>query len=402
MTKAADGRSTIIQRADGWHAFVSFGTDPATGKRRRKHVRGRSKSEVAAKVAALERQREGGFVGGPATTVGEYLDAWIEARRHLVRPKTMEGYKIDARRIRAHLGRIKLSRLTPEHVESLWSAILEEGFPASVAHCRRTLSACLQTAVDRGYIARNPVRLAKAPQLVEREVKPLTKAEVQKILAVARNKRNAARWSVALALGLRQGEALGLRWGDVDLEAGTLTVRCQLGRVPYSHGCKRDASGEPTCGAHRPSACPQRRGGLGFAEPKSQAGRRTIYLPGPLIEELAAHRRKQATERLAAGSLWVNLDLVFADPLGGPIDTKADWCQWRDLLREAGVPHRRLHDARHTAATLLLLLGVNIKTTAAILGHSNVSITQRYTHVVDELRADAAQRMGDALWAAAE
>jgi len=399
VSKAADGRSTIIQRADGWHGFVSFGTDPATGKRRRKHVRGKTKSEVAAKVAALERQREGGFVGGPGTTVGVWLDAWIEARRALVRPKTLEGYLTDARRIKAHLGGIKLARLTPEHIESLWSAILDEGLsPASVAHCRRTLSACLQTAVDRGYLARNPVRLAKAPRLVEREVTPLTRAEVQKILAVARSKRNAARWSVALALGLRQGEALGLRWADVDLEAGTLAVRRQLGRAPYSHGCASDANGEPTCGAARASACPWRTGGPALVEPKSQAGHRTIHLPRPLVAELIEHRRKQAEERLAAGSLWANRDLVFANPFGRPVGAKADWCAWRDLLQEAGVSHRRLHDARHTAATLLLVLGVDIQTTAAILGHSSTVITQRYSHVVDELRADAAQRMGEALW----
>lgn len=128
MGKAADGRSTIIQRDDGWHGYVSFGTDGATGRRRRKHVRGRSKSDVATKVANLERQREGGYVGGPGTSVANHIDAWVAARSAIVTPNTLHGYVADVRRIKAVLGRVKLAKLTPEHVEALWRSMLAEAY----------------------------------------------------------------------------------------------------------------------------------------------------------------------------------------------------------------------------------------------------------------------------------
>jgi len=408
MGKAADGRSTIIQRDDGWHGYVSFGTDPATGRRRRKHVRARSKSDVAAKVAILERQREGGYVGGPGTTVANHIDAWVAARSAVVTPNTLHGYVADVRRIKAVLGRVKLAKLTPEHVEALWRSMLaEELSPGSIAHCRRTLSAALQTATDRGYIARNPVRLAATPKLTVPEVVPLSTTEARQVLDAARGGRNPARWSVALGLGLRQGEALGLRWRDLDLGVGTLTVRHQLQWLHWQHGCPPDPTGSPTCRlkgqpdkAADPGRCPRRvGGGPVLVEPKGSASHRRIDLPAPLVAELRAHRKRQAEERLAAGGHWEDWDLVFATANGGPLQQRADWQTWTDLLASVSVEHRRLHDARHTAATVLLVMGVDLHTVGTILGHSDGGVvTRRYAHVVDELRADAARRMGDALW----
>jgi len=409
MRKAADGRSTIYLGRDGWwHGYVSFGTDPATGTRRRKHVQARSKSEVASKVATLERQREGGYVGGPGTTLGDHMEAWIAARRTLVRHRTVEGYLYDNRRITAVLGRVKLAKLTAEHVETLWRSMLAEGLsPATIAHCRRTLSAALQTATDRGYIGRNPVRLAATPKLTVPEVVPLSTAEARQVLDAARGGRNPARWSVALGLGLRQGEALGLRWRDLDLEVGTLTVRHQLQWLHWQHGCPTDPAGNPSCrlkgqpdkGAD-PGRCPQRvGGGPVLVEPKGSASHRRIDLPAPLVADLRSHRKRQAEDRLAAGGHWEDWDLVFATPTGRPLGKHSDWQAWTDLLASAGVEHRRLHDARHTAATLLLVMGVDLHTVGTILGHSDGgAVTRRYAHVVDELRADAARRMGDALW----
>ena len=188
---------------------------------------------------------------------------------------------------------------------------------------------------------------------------------------------NAARWSVALALGLRQGEALGLRWSDVRFPEGSLAVRRALQRQPG--------------------------GGLVLVPPKSRAGQRTVALPAPLIAQLREHRAAQDRERGDAGDLWQDLDLIFTTPLGKPIDPRNDYRAWRALLADAGVRPARLHDARHTAATLLLAQGVAPRVAMQILGHSQIALTLgTYNHVVPELAQEAATAMTRALWVGPE
>ena len=172
--------------------------------------------------------------------------------------------------------------------------------------------------------------------------------------------------------GTAAGGALGLTWDAVDLEQGTLTVRQALQRQPSA--------------------------GLAFVQPKSRAGRRTLTLPVQLRESLRAHRTAQLEERMAAGSMWQDHDLVFCQVTGQPIDPRSDHRAWRALLAEAGVRPARLHDARHTAATLLLQQGVPARVAMEMLGHSQISLTLgTYSHVTPELAEDAARRMGEAL-----
>ncbi len=172
-------------------------------------------------------------------SLGVYLRDWIAVRVNLgrVRPKTVEGYRTDLRRIEATIGHVRLDRLSIQNIEYLWSTMVAEGVLASVQHCRRTLDAALSDAVEQGLIPRNPVRLATTPRYSPSEIQPYTLEEMAALLAAAAGTRNAVRWTLALALGLRRGEALGLRWADVDLDAGTLTIRRQLQRVPWEHGC---------------------------------------------------------------------------------------------------------------------------------------------------------------------
>lgn len=136
-----------------------------------------------------------------------------------------------------------------------------------------------------------------------------------------------------------------------------------------------------------------------FAEPKSERSRRRIALPRPLVDLLRAHRTVQLAERLQAGNRWVDGDLVFAQQNGRPLDKHSDWEAWRALLADAGVRTVRLHDARHSAATTLLALGVPVRVVADLLGHSQTRVTQdTYQHVLPALAQDAADRMGAALW----
>jgi integrase len=208
----------------------------------------------------------------------------------------------------------RLDRLQPEHVETAYTHMLDSGLaPATVLHAHRVLSRALKIALQRGHVARNVCTLVEPPSVPHQEVQPLTRAEARRILDTAATRRNAARWSVALALGLRQGEALGLSWTDIDLDRGTLRVRYALQRQIARHGCGG------TCGRKRGADCPQRiGGGLVLVEPKSRTSRRTIALADQFVDALTAHRAVQDADRVHAGTTWVDTGLVFTRPAGEP------------------------------------------------------------------------------------
>jgi integrase len=303
------------------------------------------------------------------------MTLWLDTiASRKVRPSTLAGYRTCVNRITRHLGHHRLDRLQPEHLEAFYTRLEADGLsPTTALLHHRVTSRALKVAMQRGRVTRNVATLVDAPTARRDEVQPLTAAEARRILDVAGELPNGTRWSVALALGLRQGEALGLLWDSVDLDSGTLTVRRALQR--------------------------QAGKGLVLVEPKSRAGRRAIKLPDPLREALRAHRVRQTEQRLAAGTLWKDRDFVFCQKTGRPIDARRDWLDWKALLKAAGIRDARLHDARHTAATLLLQQGVPARVVMEILGHSQISLTLgTYSHVVPELAHEAAERMGDALW----
>jgi integrase len=317
--------------------------------------------------------------------VGQWMETWlttIAPRR--VRRSTLETtYAPKVRnRIIPGLGKHRLDRLTPEHIERFYTRLEAEGLaPATVLQIHRILSRALKVAMQRGYVTRNVATLVDAPSASQDEIEPLSLGEALRIVRLAATKRNGTRWSVALGLGLRQGEALGLRWQHVDLDAGTLTVRWQLQRFVWQHGCADPhACGKDRhrgdcphgCTRHAPS-CPQRTGGgLHLTELKSDKSRRTIALPPQLVAALKAHRAAQLHERMTAGPAWHDGDFVWCQSNGRPIGNHADWDEWRTLLKAAGIRQVRVHDARHTAATLLLAQGVDQRVVMEILGHSSL------------------------------
>lgn len=379
MSRSAYGESSIHQDAAGrWHGYVSMGLK-REGQRDRRHVSAAKRAEVVRKVRALEQQRDSGVVqaAGRAPTVAEWLGHWLDTIAiRKVRASTLQGYrgKVNGRIIPA-VGHHRLDRLQPEHLEAWYLELAEEGLASStILQLHRILSRALKVAMQRGKVARNVCSLVDAPSLRRDEVVPFSTEEARALLAAARGLRNEARWSVALALGLRQGEALALRWEDIDLDTGTLTVRRSMQRLVGK--------------------------GLVFDEPKSRAGRRSIMLPNGLRDALRSHRAAQLEERLAAGSEWQENGLLFAQVNGRPIDPGSDWKSWKALLALAGVRDARLHDARHTAATLLLQQGVPARVAMQILGHSQISLTLgTYSHVVPELAQEAAERIDRVLWA---
>lgn len=381
-TRRPNRRSSIYLGNEGfWHGWVTVGVK-ADGSPDRRHRKGKTEAEVTRKVRELEGQRESGYVSQPgrvptlAEWMHEYLDVVCErlVLSEKMAPRTLADYRSKTQHwINPLLGKHRLDRLTPEHLDIAYTTMLRRGLsPSTVLKVHRILSRALRIAVRRGRISRNVAALVDAPSAAAHEIEPLTRDEARRILDVGATRRNGARWSVALALGIRQGEALGLRWSYVDLETGAIRAWFQIQRVEWRHGCADPrACGErwhrqpckPNCKRHRHLAackpgctrkghvcykrpCPpdctshadkclhRVGGGLVFRQRKGKS-KLTLQCPPALLELLREHRKKQTAERLRAGSAWTDHDLVFATRHGGPIERTEDWRSWKAILRQA-------------------------------------------------------------------
>jgi len=237
----------------------------------------------------------------------------------------------------------------------------------SVAYIHQVLRTALGLAVRWDMVSRNVARLVDRPRIQRKPINPLTPDEAKRFLAAIRGHRLEALFSVALALGLRQGEALGLRWEDIDFGAGTLRVSHQLQRI---------------------------EGKLTLVPPKTEKSRRTLVMPSMIVDRLHEHEKRQVAERLWAGSKWSATGLVFTNRSGDPTQARRVIEQFHEALREAGLRRIRFHDLRHSCATLLLVQGVSPRVVMEVLGHSEIALTMNaYSHVVPELQMEAARRM---------
>jgi integrase len=365
MTKRGNGEGSIYQRTGrkGWYASV-------TVHGRRKIVHAATRREVDALLTAAKTAAEGGTLTiGKVPTVEAFLQQWLE---EVIRPKraawTYRGYRAAVRtHIEPVIGKVKLDRLTGLQVERLMNAMAAAGAsPKTTANVRGLLRSALNQAVRWHLIARNPVLDTEAPKREQREIEPLTPAEARRFLEAVKGDRLEALYVSTLGLGLRQGEALGLTWQDVDLETGTLHVREQLQRVD---------------------------GVLRRVPLKTERSRRTLAMPARIVTALLEHRDRQ----LAEGRALLPSAYVFTTEQGGPLEARTILRWFATLLKTAKLRHIRFHDLRHSAATFLLVQGVPMRVVMEILGHSQMSTTSdRYSHVVPELQREAAARM-DAL-----
>ena len=267
-------------------------------------------------------------------------------------------------------GRLRLQKLTPQHVQKLLNSKLASGLSARmVCHIRTTLVTALQVAVKFGTLPRNVASLVDPPRTTKAEVKVLTVDQARTFLRSIEGDRHYALFATTLVLGLRLGEALGLTWGDIDLERGELTVRRALQRIDK----------EPR-----------------LVEPKSAASRRRIVLPAVAVAALQHHRAQQEQDRAVAGTAWKGnpWNLVFTSTRGTPLFHRNVHRRFCELVKLAGLPAMRPHDLRHSAVALLIAQGVHAKAIQELLGHSSVAFTlQVYGHLFDEAKRETADRM---------
>ena len=374
------GEGSISQReSDGlWTARVDLGY--VDGKRKRKQIYGKTRKEVAEKLKVLLRDQQQGLpIATRRQTVEQFLTGWLsDVVQGTVRARTYESYKTTVERhIIPKLGRHELAKLTAQHVNTLLKSKAAEGLSATtVKYIRTILRVALNQAVKWELIPRNVIAAVPAPRVERHEVRAMAPDEARRFIDAMRGDRLEALYTVALAVGLRQGEALGLHWDDVDLDAGTLRVRWSLQRIGKT---------------------------LQLVAPKTELSKRAISLPPPTVAALRAHKVRQMEERLCAGAAWQDTGLVFTTPIGTPLDKANMGKRFKATLKRAGLPRMRFHDLRHYCASLLLAQNVHPKVVQEILGHSQISMTlDLYSHVLPAAKSDAADLMGRLLFASNE
>jgi integrase len=370
--RRGNNEGTINKRSDGrWQAVVS------TEEGKRKYFYGKTRQEAAKRLSEALHDLDSGLpMLDERQTVQQYLEAWLESVKPQIRGSSWRRY---SDYVRVHLvpglGRIALAKLTPQHIQVLYSRKLSEGLSSStVHHIHEVLHRALKDALHMGLVQRNVSEMVRAPRRSSREMMTLTDAQAKQLLEVVRGERFEALYVLALTTGMRLGELLGLRWQDLDLERGTLQVRMNV-----------QESG----------------GGFILAETKTAYSRRSIGLTRTATLALCRHRACQNEERLALGEAWnSSLGLVFPNRLGGiMIPDNLTKRYFKEALKTLGLSEEiRFHDLRHTAATLLLSRGVHPKVMSEMLGHADISITFRvYAHVTPHMQ-EAAVAVMDALF----
>jgi integrase len=369
-----NGAGTVYPRKNKQGKVVGYlgahhGPD---GKRR--YVSAKKKGECERKLRQAMTDADRGLIfDRPDLKLGEYLDRWLsDSVKDTVRQRTWERYESIVRvHIKPAFGRVKLKALTSKHVRALYREKLDAGLaPRTVNYIHTTLHKALKDAVSDGLVPRNAAAV-KAPRPERPEIHPLSPKQARALIAASRGDRFHSLYVVALHCGLREGELLGLRWNDVDLDAGALQVRRTLSETRTGHK---------------------------FEKPKNGKGG-SVKLSQRAAEALKSHRVRQNEERLNAGSLWQDNGLVFPTTTGTTMScTNLLGRHFKPLLRRAGLPDIRLHDLRHTCATILLVAGKHPKYVQELLGHASLSITlDTYSHVIEGMDGGLADAMDEAL-----
>lgn len=377
MGKRLAGEGSIYQRADGRYCAALRYEDPTTGARRRKVLYGKTATEVGRKLKAATRRAERGAPLLDSTaTVSAWLAHWSDEplRASNRKATTQELYRhIVKKHLQpAALGALSLARLRPSHIDTLILDLRAKKLADStVRQIYTVLRQALAAAVRDGLLAANPSEKVPRPSVARTEARFLSNGDVAALLTAAATSRYYTLLWVIATTGLRKGEALALKWTDLDLKAGTLAVRGTLSRVD---------------------------GALVVTEPKTASSRRVLPLSPAVVAVLKAQKRTQTTEKLHAGNLWRDSGHVFTTEAGGPVEPRNVLRAFATAAKAAKITGANVHTLRHSAATGWLEAGYNLKAVSDLLGHSDISITGNiYAHTSQETARAAMETRSAAL-----
>jgi integrase len=376
-------RGRVHRRGKSWAYVVDVGHDAVTGKRRQ-----RTKSGFATRKAAEEGLRalltsvaEGSYVARSDLTVADFLREWHETMQAQLRESTWCSYRVVVDRLIRQVGGVRLQELTPMQLEAAYAKLGQAGgrngralSPKTVRNCHIVMHRALSDAARLGLVSRNVASIARPPAMDRVEVVTWTAEDLLAFLDHVSGDRLFAAYVVLGTTGMRRGEVLGLRWSDVDLGSGRLSISQTLQSVQ-----------------HR----------IVFTTTKTNRSRRTVALDPTTVEVLKVYRTRQLEERLAVGSAWQGShDLVFCLEDGSPLHPQSFTRQFKRHVTEAGLPELRgPHNLRHTWATLALKAGVHPKVVSDRLGHSTIAITiDTYSHVAPGLDEDAANTVAASIF----
>jgi integrase len=362
------------KRGVSWYGKYDY-LHPLSSKRVHRRVSAPTRKECESKLrAAIAAAESGRTLATDKVTVRELADHWLASNAHTVRPSTHRRYS-DLMRLHVLpvLGAVQLTKVSPVHLQGLYASRLDLGLsPTTVAQIHVTLHGAFNQAVRWGFLDRNPCTLVDPPRRTTPETNTWSLEQTRIVLAAGDTGELAALWRLALLCGIRRGELLGLKWEDVDLERGVLSVRRTLSR---GNG-----------------------GTWVLSEPKTASSRRQIALPETCVVALRQHRTRQLEQRLVLGPIWEDHGFVFTGRNGAPLHVNSLDAHFRRLIADAEVPKIRFHDLRHTCATLLLAEDVHPKIVQERLGHADISMTlNRYSHVMPDMQRKAADTLDAAL-----
>lgn len=404
MPKPIAKRVSTRTGAVSWQVRVRTGTDP-DGKARFLTKTFKKRGDAKDYLTKVQQDRaEGKVIRESKLTLGQYLERWLEtAVKQSVRPQTVESYRtVLDRYIRRELGGRRLDQLTPLAIQSHLQALSEktstrrvhapkkgrgkgrDGEPAiinkhyklsarTIRYAHSILNAALRQAVKWRILAYNPAADVERVRQHRREMQALGPDQAKKLLEALEGTKHEALFKLALFTGMRPGEYLGLKWQDVDLKKGTITVQRTLVKT---------------------------KDGFQLDEPKTDRSRRTIPIPASVVDALRQHKSAQLERRLKLGGAWKHPDLVFANEIGGFLERQNLLHRhFRPALKAAGLPVTlRLYDLRHSAASLLLSAGVHPKVASECLGHASITMTlDTYSHVMPDMQRDASDKMEELL-----
>lgn len=369
---------TNTKGGGSWQIVLEKGVD-VNGKRTREYItvkgnKGQAKDELAKRISEYN---SGSYIESSKMTVKMLIDQWLTVYAvPQLAPSTVSGYKVNFyKHTIPYIGHILVQKLTGVEIQQMYTQLSQTGLsPRSVRYVHTTLHEVLQYAYKTRIIAINPADFVSPPKQRKYKAEVYNTDEVAKLLHCAKGTAMELPLMLDLETGLRRGELLALKWSDIDWEARTLTVERNLVCINGEHQ---------------------------FGSPKTKSGNRKLLLSESLIEKLRQHRVRQNEIRLQLGSTYQNNDLVCCRDDGSPYNTGSFSHKFANFLKKHGLKHIRLHDIRHTNATLMLENGIPAKIASERLGHSGIAITlDTYSHVSPKMQKEAVEKLSSDIFLA--